>query len=39
MDPGSSWYTPSSGEQSDPAILTFDVDEYGWRNLDLVQVA
>jgi hypothetical protein len=39
MDPGSSWYTPSSGEQSDPGILTFLVDEYGWRDLHLVPVA
>lgn len=33
MDPGSSWYTPSAGEQSDPGVLTFQVDEYGWRDL------
>jgi hypothetical protein len=39
MDPGSSWFTPSSGEQSDPAILAFMVDEYGWRDLALIAVA
>jgi hypothetical protein len=39
MDPGSSWYTPSAGEQSDPGILTFMVDEYGWRDLHLIPVA
>ena len=33
MDNGSSWYTPSSGEQSDPGVLTFMVDENGWRDL------
>lgn len=33
MDPGSSWYTPKSGEESDPGVLTFEVDENGWKNL------
>ena len=33
MDPGSSWYTPKSGEESDPGVLTFEVDENGWSNL------
>lgn len=33
MDNGSSWYTPSSGEQSDPGVLTFMVDTTGWRDL------
>lgn len=33
MDPGSSHYTPSAGEQSDPGVLTFMVDERGWRDI------
>lgn len=33
MDGGSSWYTPRSGEESDPGVLTFMVDEHGWRDL------
>ena len=33
MDGGSSWFTPSSGERSDPGVLTFMVDENGWRDL------
>ena len=33
-DPGSSWYTPSSGERSEPGILTLRVDERGWYALD-----
>lgn len=33
-DNGSSWYTPSSGERSEPAVLTFSVDRAGWFDLD-----
>jgi hypothetical protein len=33
-DNGSSWYTPSSGERSEPGILTFRVDSRGWYALD-----
>lgn len=33
MDPGSSWFTPSSGERSRPGVLTFVVDESGWRDI------
>lgn len=33
-DNGSSWFTPSSGEKSDPAILTYRVDDRGWYDLD-----
>jgi len=33
-DNGSSWYTPSSGERSEPGILTFKVDATEWYALD-----
>ena len=33
MDPGSSWFTPSSGERSEPGVLTFSVDRRGWFDL------
>lgn len=33
-DPGSSWFTPSSGERSEPGILTMRVDSNGWYALD-----
>lgn len=33
MDNGSSWYTPRSGESSRPGVLTFVVDELGWRDV------
>lgn len=33
MDPGSSWFTPQSGERSRPGVLTFMVDGDGWRDL------
>lgn len=33
MDPGSSWFTPRSGERSRPGVLTFVVDEDGWRDI------
>lgn len=33
MDPGSSHFTPSSGEQSSPGVLTFVVDGEGWRDV------
>lgn len=33
MDPGSSWYTPKSGEESDPGVLSFSVNEDGWFDL------
>lgn len=29
-DNGSSWFTPGSGEESEPGILTFSVDDRGW---------
>lgn len=32
-DNGSSWFTPSSGERSEPGILTFRVDGRGWFDL------
>lgn len=33
MDPGSSHYTVRTREASDPGVLTFMVDEHGWRDL------
>lgn len=33
-DNGSSWYTPSSGERSEPGVLTYRVDERGWYDLE-----
>lgn len=33
-DNGSSWFTPSSGERSEPGVLTFRVDARGWYALD-----
>lgn len=33
MDPGSSHYTVRAREASDPGVLTFVVDETGWRDL------
>lgn len=33
MDAGSAYFTASSGEDSDPGVLTFLVDEYGWREV------
>jgi len=33
-DNGSSWFTPSSGERSEPGILTYRVDKRGWYDLD-----
>lgn len=33
-DNGSSWYTPSSGERSEPGILTMRIDSGGWYALD-----
>jgi hypothetical protein len=35
-DNGSSWFTPSSGERSEPGILTFSVDRRGWFDLEPV---
>lgn len=35
-DNGSSWFTPSSGERSDPGILTTRVDDSGWYDLDVI---
>lgn len=32
MDSGSSWFD-GSGEESDPGVLSFTVDEEGWRDL------
>lgn len=32
-DGGSSWFTPRSGDRSRPGVLTYVVDESGWRNL------
>lgn len=39
MDAGSSWFTPSSGEESDPGVLHFFVDEDGWYGLDIAWTA
>lgn len=36
MDSGSSWYRNITGEESDPGVLTFVVDEAGWRDLHVV---
>lgn len=36
MDSGSSWFTNNTGEESDPGVLTFMVDENGWRDLHVV---
>lgn len=33
-DNGSSWFTPSSGERSEPGVLTMRVDARGWFDLD-----
>lgn len=33
-DNGSSWYTPSSGERSEPGVLTFSVGKNGWYDLE-----
>lgn len=33
-DNGSSWFTPSSGERSEPGVLTFRVDSRGWYALE-----
>jgi hypothetical protein len=33
MDNGSAYYVATAGEDSDPGVLTFQVDEYGWRDL------
>lgn len=38
MDPGSSWYTPKSGEESDPGVLSFSVNEDGWFDLFIAWV-
>lgn len=38
-DNGSSWYTPQSGEKSEPGVLSFMVDESGWRDLDVCWTA
>lgn len=32
-DNGSSWFTPSSGERSEPGVLTMRVDRRGWYDL------
>ncbi len=34
MDGGSSWFD-SSGERSNPGVLSFVVDEHGWRDLHI----
>ena len=36
MDSGSSWYRNVTGEESDPGVLTFVMDETGWRDLEVV---
>lgn len=38
MDPGSSWFTPSSGERSERGVLTFRIDRRGWFDLKPVWV-
>lgn len=35
-DNGSSWFTPSSGERSEPGVLTIRVDRRGWFDLDTI---
>lgn len=35
MDGGSSFFTNTSGESSDPGVLSFVMDERGWRDLDI----
>ena len=32
-DNGSSWFTPSSGERSEPGVLVVDIDARGWHSL------
>jgi hypothetical protein len=36
MDSGSSWYRNVTGEESDPGVLTFMMDENGWRDLEVI---
>jgi hypothetical protein len=36
MDSGSSWYRNVTGEESDPGVLVFMMDENGWRDLEVV---
>jgi hypothetical protein len=36
MDSGSSWFRNFSGEESAPGVLTFMVDERGWRDMHVV---
>lgn len=35
MDAGSAWYYNVTGEESAPGVLSFVVDERGWRDLDI----
>ena len=35
MDAGSSWFRNITGEESEPGVLTFMVDERGWRDLHI----
>jgi hypothetical protein len=35
MDSGSSWYANTTGEESAAGVLTFMVDERGWRDLHI----
>lgn len=35
MDSGSSWFGNSTGEESEPGVLSFVVDDRGWRDLDV----
>jgi hypothetical protein len=35
MDSGSSWYHNYTGEESEPGVLTFMMDERGWRDLHI----
>jgi hypothetical protein len=35
MDSGSSWFANMSGTESAPGVLSFVVDERGWRDLDI----
>lgn len=35
MDSGSSWFGNSTGNESAPGVLSFVVDEKGWRDMDV----
>jgi hypothetical protein len=37
LDNGSDWYRHISGEDSDPGLLVFTVNEHGWDNLRVLR--